>query len=362
MASRPTVAPGLARHMTARRVSLSGTLTAVDRRAKARQDRRVDLLTDVLAMTRTAGVVLVRSRVAGSWGCLLDGEAEAGFHIIVRGACWLRVQGERPIHLLQGDLALVPCGAPHILSDPVDAPALPLADVRRRWEADRATGRSGRVPRDRATELVCGAYHYSHDGPHPLLSVLPRVLHLSAEEVQGHELLFATVRMLLAEIGTLAPGATALVDRLVDVLLVYVVRAWLATQPEGIGGWLGALRDAQIGRALEAMHGDIRRQWTVEELARRVHTSRASLARRFARLVGTPPMRYLAELRMDAATRLLRQTERPLALVAEDVGYDSEYAFNRAFKRHKRVAPGTYRREVIARTAARSEVKTGRQA
>jgi transcriptional regulator GlxA family with amidase domain len=116
---------------------------------------------------------------------------------------------------------------------------------------------------------------------------------------------------------------------------------------------LGALRDAQIGRAIELLHGDLKREWTMEMLAREVGLSRATLGRRFVALVGKPPMNYLAQLRIDAAARLLRQTTRPLAAIAAEVGYDSEYAFNRAFKRVRRVAPGTYRRDASRVTVAR---------
>lgn len=309
----------------------------------------MDVLADVLARTGITGVVLSRSSARPPWGVEISNTHGAGFHLVVDGSCWLRVPGERPLRLLQGDIVLVPSGARHALSDAPDTPTRPLAE----WKARPGRGtprvQNGSRPGQRetgggGTELVCGAYRFDRDGPNLLFSLLPPVLHFPASRVEAHEPLRATVRLLLSEIDQPEPGSSTLTERLIDALLVYAVRSWLAGQPPGAAGWLGALRDPQIGRVLGLMHGDLRRNWTVEMLARASGMSRAALARRFRRLVGEAPLAYLGHLRMDTAARVLRRTTRPLAGVAADVGYESEFAFNRAFKRHKGIAPGAYRK------------------
>jgi AraC-like DNA-binding protein len=158
------------------------------------------------------------------------------------------------------------------------------------------------------------------------------------------------VAILSREAASSAPGATAATSRLVDLLLIYVLRAWIAEQPEGGGGWLGALRDPSIARSLALLHDEVSAPWELGVLAKRVGLSRATFARRFVRLVGTPPLAYLARWRMTLAGRLLRETADPLAEIASRVGYESEFAFNRAFKRELGVSPGEYRKKSPAST------------
>jgi transcriptional regulator GlxA family with amidase domain len=148
--------------------------------------------------------------------------------------------------------------------------------------------------------------------------------------------------------------------RLVDVLFIQIIRGWLEQQPEGSAGWLGAVRDPQVGRALALMHGEPRRDWTVESLAAEVACSRATFARRFRELVGEPPLVYLTRLRMDVAARLLRDGELSLATIAERVGYGSEFAFNRTFHRVRGVPPGRYREQ--AREALEAPASGGAEA
>ena len=129
-----------------------------------------------------------------------------------------------------------------------------------------------------------------------------------------------------------------------DALRVYVLRTWIEAQPEGTGGWLGALRDPAVGRAIALVHQAPAHRWTVDVLAAKVGMSRSAFARRFAQLVGVPPLGYVTRWRIELALRSLRDTDRTLAAIASDVGYDSEFAFSRAFKRRLGASPGHYRR------------------
>jgi AraC-like DNA-binding protein len=199
-------------------------------------------------------------------------------------------------------------------------------------------------PPDPAALLLCGSYPLDADGASPLLAALPPVVRVSTGDSEAVRL---TMALLAAEVDQGEVGADLAVDRLVDLMLVHLLRVWLAQGPAQ-GGWLAALADPHVGRALERLHADPGRRWTVAAMGREAGLSRAAFARRFGDLVGEPPLAYLTRWRMTVAARLLRETRLPLAAVADQVGYDSEFAFARAFKRHRHAAPGRYRAAVAA--------------
>ena len=193
------------------------------------------------------------------------------------------------------------------------------------------------------TTIVCAGYDYDQDVAQSLLSLLPPVLHVPGEPVQGAKI-GAVVALLAAELGTRDAGARAAVARLIDLLLIQAVRAWSAAATDERPSWLRALNDPVIARALAALHDRPGEPWTIQALASEVHLSRATLARRFAHLVGEPPLTYLTRWRMDLAARQLKDTTEPVEAIARAVGYTSEYAFSRAFSRHRGQPPGRYRR------------------
>lgn len=309
----------------------------------------VDVLTDVLTAARVGGAVFARSEVRAPWGLHFAGSRRAAFHVVSHGTCWLRLDssgarpGGAPIRLRAGDVVFLAQGTGHVLSDDPATPAVEFAALARHDEeggpADGVRA-GGTGP---ATGLVCGAYASDADGPHPFLKSLPELIHLPAESLSSGGTLGATVRLLCGEVEAREPGAQAVVDRLVDVLLIYVLREWLGRQEEGCAGWFGGLRDPQVGGALSLIHGSPGRRWTIASLGAAVGLSRAAFARRFGALVGEPPMSYLARWRMTLAARALREREDPLSSIARQVGYDSQFAFAKAFKRLHGEAPGRYR-------------------
>jgi AraC-like DNA-binding protein len=308
----------------------------------------MDVLADVLSSTRIGGTVFCRSELPAPWGMLFEPAARAGLHIVARGSCWLRMKGRaEPLHLAQGDVVLLPHGAGHSLSSAPNVQALPFPKMMGRCQVSHGPNGmnlslEGKGP---STLLLCGAYRFEHDGVHPLLSLLPPLIHLRADAGVMSGPLEAVLRLLVAEYVQPGPGTATVTARLVDVLFIHIIRGWLEKQPEGSAGWLGAVRDPQVGRALALMHGEPRRDWTVESLAAEVACSRATFARRFRDLVGEPPLVYLTRLRMDVAARLLRDSEQSLATIAAHVGYASEFAFNRTFHRVRGVPPGRYREQ-----------------
>jgi AraC-like DNA-binding protein len=242
---------------------------------------------------------------------------------------------------VSGDVVLIGSGVAHTLSDDPRTPAEP-------WERaletmkDRLASR-GPSPGAETTTLLCAAYDFEREAQHPLLSLLPRLIHLHEGSSATGEQFDALVRLLLHEANGRRAGAEIVIPRLVDSLLVLILRAWLEGQPEGAAGWFGALRDPQIGRALTLLHERPEHPWTVARLSKEVGLSRAAFARRFAELVGEPPLKYLTRWRMSLAARLLRTTSDSVDVVASRVGYDSSTAFGKAFVRHLRVSPGRYR-------------------
>lgn len=302
-----------------------------------------DVLTDVMELLRVRGAVMATVRARAPWGLRLPQNPGASFHAVTAGSCWIRVGTHAPRELLPGDVVLLPRGAPHTVASAPTGAA-------RAWDrAAKAQARSatGEIVLDGAgasTHFICAAYDYDHDVAHPLLGLLPPVLVLSERDAPEAGPLPSTLRLLRHELSTARAGASAIVDRLIDILFVHVVRAWVAEHAAAGASWLGALRDPIVARALTVMHGDPAEPWTVETLAKRVHVSRATLARRFTRLVGETPLGYLTRWRMELAARHLRDTDDAVSTIARQVGYESEFAFSRAFSRARGDAPGRYRR------------------
>ncbi|RZQ64481.1 AraC family transcriptional regulator [Amycolatopsis suaedae] len=259
-----------------------------------------------------------------------------GFRVIVRGNCVLVPAGAAPLRLGAGDVVLLPHGRGHVLADsPATPPAAHLCDPA---TADPPGSRAVDDATEPSTVTLCGAYELAPPGHHPLLRDLPDVIRLNAG---GHPELKAAVDLLGTELTLPKPGADAAVPALLDLLLLYALRAWLDVPDTG---WAAALRDPAVAAALHAVHQDPAHPWTVASLAMLTGLSRAPFARRFSELVGQPPVRYLTWWRMTIAARMLRESDAALDVIAGAVGYQSQFAFAVAFKRQHGVAPGRYRK------------------
>lgn len=302
----------------------------------------MDVLADVLAVTRMGATVIAQAELVPPWGLEVDPIAEAHVHVVQRGSCWLRTSVERRhLRLDAGDVVLIRGGVGHsICDDPKTKPG-PYAEV-----LAAMPHRLARWPRARANEttvVLCAKYLLQHVGPHPLTSLLPPLIHLAAHEAERHVPLQLLLQLLRHEALEDASGSEIVIPRLVDSLLVYVVRAWLDGQPMGVGGWFGALRDPAIAKALSLIHQQPQAPWSVAGLAREVAQSRATFARRFAQLVGETPLAYLARWRMCVAAKLLSETELSLEEIAPRVGYETAAALSKAFRRSHASAPGQFR-------------------
>jgi AraC-like DNA-binding protein len=287
----------------------------------------VDVLSDVLAVQRTGRP---RSMVLG-WDAPFAQEfAEVpgamGFQVILRGSPWLLPPGgAAPVRLAAGDVVFRPRGRAHALAGTADAVPAPC------------TAEPGRPPSGQDVVTLCGAYEIDPAQTHPLVHELPELIHLAPTDE-----LRAAVGLLTAELERPRLGSTAVVPALLEMLLIYLLRSWYDGQ--SATGFAAALRDPVVGVALQAMHADPGRSWTVASLAAQAGLSRAPFARRFRATVGRPPLDYLTWWRMTVAARLLRDSDATVGNIAGRVGYMSEFAFATAFRRRFGTAPGRYRR------------------
>ena len=300
----------------------------------------MDVFSDVVATMRVGRAKFTRSRRTGAWGNRYGPYPGAGFHVVLDGSCWLITAGETPVLLHAGDVVFLPHGSLHGLSDRpdrriADLPPAPPAGSDAHC-IDPATVHA---------HLLCGAYRLEQGLAHPFLRSLPDVVHIAA--TSRHHDLRTAVDLLGADLTDPRPGAEAALPALLDLLLVYLLRAWLAeeTAQRADSGWPAALTDPLLGKALHHMHRDPARAWTVQDLATTVGMSRTAFARRFTGLVGQPPLTYLTWWRLSTGAGLLRETDLPLAGIARQVGYSSEFAFSNAFRREFGIAPGRFRRD-----------------
>jgi AraC-like DNA-binding protein len=289
---------------------------------------------------------------SGPFGFALEPSEDARFYVALEGRAVVCVEGD-VLELAAGELVLLPHGTAHSVHDEAGTHARPLSELLA--GCDRAAPATLELGSgSERSVLVCGRIALDDGAHHPLVRVLPKVIVLRACDGHPAEWLAPTLTFLAAEAGKQLPGARTVVSRLADILFIQVVRAHLTSAPEQVSGWLGALRDPQICSALGCMHEAPAHPWTVETLAQRVAMSRSTFAARFAEIVGEPPLHYLTRWRMQKARSLLREGRVPLSEVAARVGYDSEAAFSKAFKREVGEAPGAYRRASRARALGRA--------
>jgi AraC-like DNA-binding protein len=310
----------------------------------ARAWASADPLGEALHFLRLEGVVYTRSVLTAPWGIALPAMADCVlFHIVTAGSCWLRVPGEEAVELRPGAFSLMPHGEGHDLGSAARGKTTPLFDlptehVCERYEIIEYGGGGD------ATHLICGAVRFDHPAAADLIGQLPKVIHVDSWDAPEAEWVQSTLRLMGAESSGRRPGGETVVTRLADILVIQGIRSWIARSDDARQGWLAALRDARIGRAILAMQREPGIAWTVESLARAVSMSRSAFAARFMELVGESPMEYLTRWRMQCAARDLRVGDEAVIAVAQRYGYGSEAAFSRAFKRGMGMTPGAARR------------------
>lgn len=307
-----------------------------------------DPLGEALHVLRLRGAYYTQCEFSAPWGLDLPAFADSlMFHLVIAGECWLEVDGSPPCRLQAGDLGLAPHGAGHrVVSSPGER-AIGLFDLIREesgehYEIISMAGGGA------ATTLLCGTVQLEHPAARYLTRLLPSVIRVQEWSAAEREWIVSTIAYMTAETHAPRAGGEAIITRLADILVIQAIRAWLEQDPTARTGWLGALRDPQIGRAMTLVHREPARSWTVSSLAEEVAMSRSAFSARFTELVGEPPMTYVARWRMQLAVNWLQQDNATLAELALRLGYASEAAFSRAFKRCLGVSPGALRRDAAA--------------
>ena len=278
------------------------------------------------------------------WGVFFPAQAGTGkFHFFETGGAVVAVPGQAPFSVEAGDFVMVR-GDGHAVHDADGTRPTDLCDLVREADVLCESGRTLRFGGDGPeTSVVSGEFRLEDAETHPLWRALPPYILLKGEEGRAVDWLDTTLAFLSCEATSVRPGAAAVLDRLCDVLFIQTLRGWVR-QEGAAEGWPAAVRDPAVDGALDLMHRRSAEPWTVARLADRASLSRSAFAERFRRLLGESPMGYLARWRMHQAAGLLRRGHDPVATIAERVGYESEAAFAKAFKRELGMAPGAYRR------------------
>ena len=327
-----------------------------------------DVLSDVLRAVRLTGAVYFDFELSSPWVAEAPPSREIAakvmpgaqrvieYHLLARGACWGHVVGQEPMRLREGDLIVFPQGDAHVLSSAPGMRAAPdmSAFARPSTPLPIVYELGGGGP-ERA-RVVCGFLGCDERPYNPLLTALPTVIHLAAAGPHATIGWLGTLlNIAVKESGSARAGSENVLARLSELMFVEAIRRYLETLPPAQTGWLAGLRDPVVGQALSALHGQPSESWTVERLARLVGLSRSVFAERFTDMVGQPPMQYLALWRMQLASRLLVEGGQ-VAAVACAVGYESEAAFSRAFKKLVGQAPATWRRGTVP--VATNQIRT----
>lgn len=311
-----------------------------------------DLLSDALTLVRLTGALIFEVDLEGTWGVAGHPTLEKfapllprgttriiAFHIVLDGHCWIRHVSRDWFELPAGHAVVVAQGDPHDICDRPGRATVPfssLLEQRSLLEVRRVHFRSGS---GESAQLLCGFLGCDQRAFDPLCGSLPPVFDV---ELGTHT--ETLVRYAVANALDDSPGAAGLRGRLAELLFLSALRQYMRDLPADATGWLAGLRDPLVGRTLQAMHAQPCRHWSVEQLAVAVASSRSALAERFRAVIGEPPMHYLTRLRMQLAARRLGESQYSIARVADEVGYDSSAAFQRAFKRYFGAPPAAWRR------------------
>lgn len=321
-----------------------------------------DALSETLRVVRLSGAIFINARFTAPWcyqspradvaAPLLEPDAERVviFHLITEGSCVVELGDERPMTLVAGDAVVFPNGEAHRMGSEAGLPparGARLHDVLSRRPRSLTYGGGGAT-----TRLVCGYLACDDRLARLLLAGLPSILRVNVRDSPAGAWLESSVRYALAEARSPRPGGEAVLAKLSEVLFIEVLRIHMrAVEGEDRTGWLAGMGDRIVGAALGALHREPAKTWTLDELAREAGSSRSVLAERFLQLVGMPTMQYLTQWRMLLASNLLARGNAPLSRIAEDVGYQTDTAFSRAFRREFGVPPATWRRRQTSRGA-----------
>ncbi len=304
----------------------------------------VDPLGEVLHMLRLNGTLYCRAELAAPWGVAMPRmERSMLFIVIMSGEGWMKLPGQQAVLSRAGSLVVLPHGTPVEFVSAPGQRAVPLFDLPATKISERyemmTIGGDGPI-----TRVMTGVVSFYDVAARRLVHLLPDVLMVDRWHDAADGWLRSTLDLIAHEAAALKPGGEAVITRLADILIIQAIRAWLDAAPAAQTGWLAALRDQQLGRALAAMHREPHGGWTLENLSSLAGMSRSGFAARFRQVVGQPAMRYLADWRLQQARLAILTGRDSIGQIARSAGYQSEAAFGRAFKQLFGDTPGHLRR------------------
>ncbi len=302
----------------------------------------MDVLTDVLDALELKGWISSRRELVPPWRYDFAASQDMILHLLSFGGGYLSVEGDpTPLRIEDGAVLLFPFGHAHSICDNLTSSLTQVLhvayDPQKKYQSFPGTSEGAK------RAVLCGAFHLEHPGAFPLLHSLPKVIHIPAEQGRTAQGFTEIVQLIAREAAAPRLGAEVMLRRLTELLFIQIIRVWVEQQAGASRGWLAALSDQSISTALGLIHQSPERGWKVEELAAAVALSRAVFSARFTRLVGEPPIKYLTRWRMHRATRLLKNNLE-VEKIAELLGYESEVAFRKAFKREVGMPPARYRK------------------
>jgi AraC-like DNA-binding protein len=317
----------------------------------------MDALSETLRVVRLIGAIFINGRFTAPW-CYQSPHADSVapflepgaervviFHMITAGECYVEMEDQPPVHLIAGDAIIFPHGDAHRMTSAPGVPAAigaKLDVVLSKRPRLLAYGGGGAV-----TRLVCGYLACDARLARMLLAGLPSLVKVNVRGSNAGTWLEASLRYALSEARSPRPGGMSVLAKLSEILFIEVLRIYMDEQIVGRTGWLAGLGDRVIGAALSSLHKKPAHAWTLENLASEAGTSRSVLAEKFQLLVGMSPMQYLTQWRMLLAANLLSSSNAPLIRIAEEVGYQTDTAFSRAFSREYGLPPATWRRNLL---------------
>ncbi len=298
----------------------------------------MDILSDLMKALHLKSVVYFKHHFCSPWGMDASKSAFAQFHVIVRGRCLLKLEGTNPITLYGGDMVLLPHGTPHQIMDDLKTKCLPGKQTVEKIIQGEQVFDGDEVN----STLICGHYELDQSVDHPFYQSLPKLIHLKNIDLTETSGLNSIINLIIQETQSDKLGATTVSTKLAEVLFIKVIRHYLESNSDG-NSFLNALKDRKIQEVLNLIHQSPEENWSLNRLSRKVGISRTLLANKFRELVGETPMKYLFKWRMQMAKQLLQNTDQTTLEISSNIGYQSETAFNRAFKAHFNLTPHKFK-------------------
>lgn len=302
----------------------------------------MDVLSDILKKIKLSSAVYFKSDFSAPWGMDIPKGAFAQFHIVTKGQCLLKTKGQS-IQLFTGDIVMFPLGASHWLADNEDSKRHNGQEVVQSILRGESLFEGDKI----STTLVCGHFEFDKNMGHPFVKALPAIIHITDAEKKEFLWLESIANLVIQEAGNEQSGSHIIVNKLGEILFIYTLRAYIQNNTSK-KGFLAAIQDDRISSVLKVIHASPEKDWPLESLAQLAGMSRTSFANRFKILIGDTPFNYLTQWRLLQAKELLIESGKPVGEIAEEVGYQSEAAFNRVFKRRVNQTPLKFRQKFLS--------------